>query len=165
MEWIWGSNPLQSSPIRSLLTYNSLTYSILYTKALAGKLIMSVRTVRAQRVVLDKAKAELSADEAAYSQLVDRVDLALLACLAKTLVWPKELPFYEVLVFDAKIAACREALDGSPRAAIKRALSRLHDYLACECCDQVEGQDDGAGIPAISGERRGDQCTGHVDAF
>lgn len=53
--------------------------------------------------------------------------------LAKTLVRPKE-------VFDAKIAACREALDGSPRAAIERALSRPHDYLACECCDQVEGQ-------------------------
>lgn len=92
-------------------------------------------TVRAQRVVLDKAKAELSTDEAAYSQLVDRADLALLACLAKTLVRPKELPFYEVLVFDAKTAACREALGGSPRAAIERALSRPHDYLACECCD------------------------------
>ena len=29
----------------------------------------------------------------------------------------------------------REALGGSPRAAIERALSRPHDYLACECCD------------------------------
>ncbi|OCK94212.1 uncharacterized protein K441DRAFT_562430, partial [Cenococcum geophilum 1.58] len=48
--------------------------------------------------------------------------------------------FYEVLVFDAKIAACREALGGSPRAAIERALSRPHDYLACECCDRVEVQ-------------------------
>ena len=76
-----------------------------------------------------------SIDEAAYSQLIDRVDLALLACLAKTLVRPKELPFYEVLVFDAKTTACREALGGSPRAAIERALSRPHDYLACECCD------------------------------
>lgn len=43
-------------------------------------------------------------------------------------------------VFDTKIAACRGALGGSPRAAIERALSRPHDYLACECCDQVEGQ-------------------------
>lgn len=45
-----------------------------------------------------------------------------------------------MFVFDAKIAAFREALGGSPRAAIERALSCPRDYLACECCDQVEGQ-------------------------
>ena len=90
-------------------------------------------TVVGQKVSLSKHKATLSAEDAAYSKLVDRVDAALRDFLTKSLIRPKDLCLHEVLIFDT-VKSCRDALGPAPRQTVERALSSPHDYLACDCC-------------------------------
>ena len=98
-----------------------------------------VRTsVVAHKVVLNKSKAKLSDADAAYSELAERIEHTLSTTLVAKLVSPRALPFSEAFIYDNK-SAVREAFGGAPRAAIERALSRPHDYLACTCCDVHDG--------------------------
>jgi len=94
-------------------------------------------TVIAQKVSLSKHKSTLSKEDAAYSTLVDRIDLLLKEYFAKNLIHPKSLPLHEIFLFDIKSPA-REVFAPAPRQAIERALSAPHDYLDCECCDGRE---------------------------
>ena len=95
-------------------------------------------TVIAQRVTLSKSKSALSVQDAAYSKIVNSVDLTLREFLTRNIVFPRELIFNEVLVFDPK-SSCRDVLGPSPRQAVEHALSMPHDYLACECCEGGNG--------------------------
>lgn len=95
-------------------------------------------TVVGQKVSLSKFKVKLSTQDAAYSKIVNQIDLTLKEFLTRNIIFPKELILHEILVFDSK-ASCRDVLGPSPRQAIERALSSPHDYLACECCDGTEG--------------------------
>lgn len=99
-----------------------------------------VRTlVKGQKVVLDKENKNIDPLVTEYTKLVDRVDLILVSCMTKTIIAPRDICFHEALVFDGK-STFRDVLGGAPRAALERALSRPHDYLACACCDVQEGQ-------------------------
>ena len=95
-------------------------------------------TVVAQKVSLSKHKAALSKQDTEYSKLVNRIDSKLREYFTAHIVDPKELPLYEVLIFDSK-APCRDALGPAPRQVLERALSNPYDYLACECCEGSEG--------------------------
>ncbi|MCJ1242868.1 hypothetical protein MMC30_000064 [Trapelia coarctata] len=94
-------------------------------------------TVIAQKVSLSKHKSTLSKEDAAYSHLVDRIDLRLKNYLSKSLIHPKSLPLHEIFLFDIKSPA-REVFAPAPRQALERALSAPHDYLDCDCCDGRE---------------------------
>ncbi|MCJ1232868.1 hypothetical protein MMC14_000822 [Varicellaria rhodocarpa] len=91
-------------------------------------------TIVAQKVSLSKHKATLSKQDAAYSQLVARVDTALRTYFNEYLIDPKDLVFHEIFIHDAR-ASCRDVFMPAPRRAIERALSAPHDYLNCECCE------------------------------
>ena len=95
-------------------------------------------TVVAQKVSLSTHKEALSAQDAEYSKLVNRVDRELRGFFTKNLIRPKDLCFHEILIFDSK-NACRDALGPAPRQVVERALSSPHDYLACDCCANKEG--------------------------
>lgn len=105
-------------------------------------------TVKDQKVILDKASRVLDPQTAEYTRIVDRVNLMFTSYMAKALISPKDICFYEILIFDAR-AAIRDAVGSAPRASLERALSRPHDYLACSCCDVMEGQL-GANQPATA---------------
>lgn len=94
-------------------------------------------TVVAQKVELSKQTSSLSQQDKAYSQIVNRVDVALRAYFAERLINPKDLFLHEVLIYDAK-SPYRDVFMPRPRFAVERALSSPHDYLGCECCDPVE---------------------------
>lgn len=94
-------------------------------------------TIIAQKVSLSKHKSTLSTEDAAYSQLIDRIDLLLRDIFAKSFIHPKSLPLHEIFLFDIKSPA-REVFAPAPRQAVERALSAPHDYLDCECCDGRE---------------------------
>ena len=95
-------------------------------------------TVVGQKVSLSKHQEALSKQDAEYSKLVNRIDLELRGFFTKYLVRPKDLCLHEILVFDSR-NQCREALRPAPRQTVERALSRPHDYLACDCCTGEEG--------------------------
>ena len=88
-----------------------------------------------QKVQLKRRRAALSKHDASYSMIVDRVNDYLSAFFSQYLIDPKDLPLHEVLLVDSR-KACKEAFAPAPRAAVERALSAPHDYLACECCPE-----------------------------
>lgn len=108
-------------------------------------------TVVAQKVHLSKHKAELSKQDAAYTDLLRSFTDVLEAYFHDTLVNYKDLPFHEIFVYDLK-SPHREVFTPRPRHAIERALASPHDYLDCECCAPEAGQEAGlsASQPATS---------------
>jgi origin recognition complex subunit 3 len=98
----------------------------------------SVRTtVVAQKVLLSKHKAALSEQDKAYSEIVARFYQQLESYFRFSLIDPKSLFLYEVLVFDLK-SPLTDVFQPKPRLAIERALATPHDYLGCECCGNTQ---------------------------
>lgn len=95
-------------------------------------------TVVAQKVSLSKNTATLSAQDSAYTKIVDRIYAILCSYFESTLVNPQDLFLNEIFIFDSK-SPQREVFTPKPRYAIERALSSPHDYLGCDCCGGSEG--------------------------
>ena len=95
-------------------------------------------TVVAQKVSLSRNTATLSAQDSAYTKLVDRIHTILSAYFETTLINPQALFLNEILIFDSK-SPHREVFTPKPRFALERALSSPHDYLGCDCCAGSEG--------------------------
>lgn len=94
-------------------------------------------TVVAQKVSLSKNTSNLSAQDTAYTKLVDRVFAELQSYFENTLINPQDLFLNEILIYDSK-SPHRDVFNPRPRHAIERALSSPHDYLGCECCGGAE---------------------------
>ena len=94
-------------------------------------------TVVAQKVSLSKNTSNLSAQDATYTKLVDRVVTQLQNYFENTLINPQDLFLNEILIYDSK-SPHRDVFNPRPRHAIERALSSPHDYLGCECCGGAE---------------------------
>ncbi|PVH98589.1 hypothetical protein DM02DRAFT_42965 [Periconia macrospinosa] len=100
----------------------------------------SVRTtVIAQKVLLSKHKATLSAQDKAYSDLVARLFDELDKYFTSAFIDPRALFLSEVLMYDLK-SPHTEVFQPKPRFAIERALASPHDYLGCSCCDRSQGE-------------------------
>lgn len=101
----------------------------------------SVRTtVVAQKVLLSKHKAALSEQDRAYSDLVGRFHDELEAYFDSSFIDPKSLVFAEILIYDLK-SPHLEVFQPKPRMAVERALASPHDYLGCDCCSGVDGNE------------------------
>ena len=94
-------------------------------------------TVIAQKVSLSKSTSNLSAQDAAYTKIADRVFEYLQSYFENTLINPQDLFFNEVLIYDSK-SPHRDVFSPRPRHAIERALNSPYDYLGCECCGGAE---------------------------
>ena len=110
-------------------------------------------TVISQRITLAKSQSTLSPLDSEYSRLTTQVHAHLRNYFTSALVQPREIPLYEVLVFDAKTAVTG-ALGAAPRRAMERAMERPGDYLDCECCRDTH---DGNGVDR---QRAGGQLGG-----
>ena len=95
-------------------------------------------TIVAQKVSLSKNSATLSAEDAAYTKIVDRAYTLLSEFFQATFINPKDLFLHEVFIYDSK-SPHRDVFTSKPRFAIERALSSPHDYLACDCCGGADG--------------------------
>ncbi|KLU84181.1 origin recognition complex subunit [Magnaporthiopsis poae ATCC 64411] len=104
-------------------------------------------TVVAQKVQLSRDTAALSEDDKAFSKLVDRLTDALtehLACEA-----PREFFLHEAWLYDYE-SPHQDIFVPAPGAALERALSRPHDYLACSCCSTTPAGGLASTMPATS---------------
>ena len=90
-------------------------------------------TVVAQKVSLSKNISKLSAQDSAYTKIVDRIYNSLCSYFETALINPQDLFLNEILILDSK-SPHREVFTPKPRFAIERALSSPHDYLGCDCC-------------------------------
>ncbi|KAJ4372501.1 Origin recognition complex subunit 3 [Neocucurbitaria cava] len=97
-------------------------------------------TVVAQKVLLSKHKAALSEQDKAYSDLVGRFHDELEQYFAWAFIDPRTLFLSEILIYDLK-SPHTEVFQPKPRLAIERALASPHDYLGCDCCSGVEGNE------------------------
>lgn len=97
-------------------------------------------TVVAQKVLLSKHKAALSEQDKAYSDLVGRFHDALEMYFQSAFIDPQTLFLSEVLIYDLK-SPHTEVFQPKPRFAIERALATPHDYLGCDCCSGVDGNE------------------------
>ena len=95
-------------------------------------------TVVAQKVSLSRNAAEMSLQDTAYTEIIDRTYDSLLTYFQNTFINPSDLFLNEVFIFDSK-SPHRDVFTPKPRFAIERALSSPHDYLGCECCSSGEG--------------------------
>lgn len=93
-------------------------------------------TVVAQKVELSAQSSTLSPQDLAYSEIVDRTHNLMRQYLRITLVNPADIFLHEILVHDLK-SPLRDVFAPKPRAAVERALSSPHDYLGCDCCDNL----------------------------
>ena len=95
-------------------------------------------TVVAQKVSLSKNTSTLSAQDSAYTKIVDHIHTNLRSYFNSSLVNPQDLFLNEILIFDSK-SPHREVFAPKPRYAVERALNSPHDYLGCDCCGGSEG--------------------------
>ena len=95
-------------------------------------------TVISLNVSLSKKYYTLSAQDSAYTKIVDRIYMILCNYFEYALINPQDLFLNEILIFDSK-SPHQEVFIAKPRYAIERALSSPHDYLDCDCCGGSDG--------------------------
>lgn len=95
-------------------------------------------TVIAQKVELSRHAAKVTAQEAAYTKVIDKFIAELEGFIESRLIDPHELFLHEAFIYDVK-SLHREVFTPHPRFATERALSSSHDYLGCGCCDSAAG--------------------------
>ena len=93
-------------------------------------------TIVAQKVELSRHAAKITADEAAYTKIVDDFVAKVELFFKSSFVNPQQVLLHEVFIYDVKTLH-REVFMPRPRFAIERALSSPHDYLGCICCDSA----------------------------
>ncbi|KAI0008029.1 origin recognition complex subunit 3 N-terminus-domain-containing protein [Xylariaceae sp. FL0662B] len=94
-------------------------------------------TVVAQKVQLSQDTADLTSEDKAYTNLIDKLvdHLQVVLCCEKA----EDVPFSEIWLFNSK-TPYRDVFIPRPRVSLERALSRPHDYLSCSCCKIQEDQ-------------------------
>lgn len=95
-------------------------------------------TVVAQKVSLSKNTSTLSAQDSAYTKIVDRIYILLCKYFETALINPQDLFFNEILIFDSK-SPHRDVFTPKSPFATERALGSPHDYLGCDCCGESAG--------------------------
>ncbi|EFX00823.1 origin recognition complex subunit [Grosmannia clavigera kw1407] len=112
-------------------------------------------TVVAQKVQLSRDSAALTAEDQAFTELVDRTADLVVAEMDAEAAEPREargareakpatppasaLWLQEVWLYDAR-TPYRDVFIPRPVLVLERALSRPHDYLACQCCGGDESR-------------------------
>lgn len=104
-------------------------------------------TVIAQKVQLSRDESNLTAEDKAFTDLID----SLLNALADTICCkPAEgILLHELWMYESK-SPHKDVFIPRPGAIFDRALSRPHDYLACSCCSKVVDGGNAATLPATS---------------
>lgn len=97
-------------------------------------------TVVAQKVLLSKHTAALSEQDKEYSDLVATFHDHLERHFESAFIDPQSLFPCEVLIYDLK-SPHTEVFQPRPRFAVERALATPHDYLGCDCCSGVDGNE------------------------
>ncbi|OIW35363.1 hypothetical protein CONLIGDRAFT_639649 [Coniochaeta ligniaria NRRL 30616] len=103
-------------------------------------------TVVAQKVQLSQDSAQLTDEDKSFTKLIDNFEEELTSEIIVIRVHESFLN--EAWVYDFKCPD-QDVFIPRPGATVKRALSRPHDYLACECCKQTNG-DTAATLPATA---------------
>ena len=94
-------------------------------------------TVIAQKVELSTHTASISAEEKAYSDILDRFVDWIETYMKENLVSIHDMLFSEIIIYDTIYADSAVFLPKA-RAAAERALLAPQDYLNCDCCSQRE---------------------------
>lgn len=103
-------------------------------------------TVVAQKVQLSQDTAKLTADDNAFTGIIDRLEDILTQAIRSTKA--EEKLFHETWLFDFQ-SPIRDVFIPRPGTTVERALSRPHDYLNCSCCRKAKG-DTAASLPATA---------------
>lgn len=104
-------------------------------------------TVVAQKVQLSQDVSNLTGEDKAFTELVDRLVEFLattISCKAVDTVFLHELWLY------GSKSPHKDVFIPRPGAIFERALSRPHDYLTCVCCSTVVDGGNSATLPATS---------------
>lgn len=104
-------------------------------------------TVIAQKVQLSQDSSNLTQEDKAFTELVDK----LVEFLATTIFCQAAdtLLFHELWMYESKLPH-KDVFIPRPGAILVRALSRPHDYLGCECCSKIVDGGNGATLPITS---------------
>jgi origin recognition complex subunit 3 len=103
-------------------------------------------TVVAQKVQLSQDSAQLTEEDKAFTELLKGIE-TLLGTEISIFDVHRGL-FSETWVYDSR-SPDRDVFNPQPGTAVERGLVRPHDYLACECCSNVDG-DTSATLPATA---------------
>lgn len=95
-------------------------------------------TVIAQKVQLSRDTADLSNEDKAYTELIDRL-VQEVSLILKFPPKVEDVFLHEVWLYDIK-TPYRDVFIPRPRAIVERALLRPHDYLSCSCCQSREDE-------------------------
>jgi origin recognition complex subunit 3 len=99
-------------------------------------------TVVAHKVELSRHKANISEEDAAYSEVIDNFHDWLADYLHHSLLPASEIPFSEILLYDSR-GPDKAVFMPKHRYVVERALSSPHDYLNCNCCKNTARDDTG----------------------
>jgi origin recognition complex subunit 3 len=90
-------------------------------------------TVVAHKVELSRHRANMSADDAAYSKIVDQFHDWMATYMDEKLVAASDILLNEIVMYDGR-GPDKAVFMPRNRFVVERALSSPHDYLSCECC-------------------------------
>lgn len=111
------------------------------SKPLRSEFSITADTLRisivSRKAGLHKQKSTFSDEELKYSKLLLAFHDALYQHFEKIFADPNSLPFIETILFDYR-AMHRSAFMPRTRQVIDRALTSPHDYLNCDCCQDIE---------------------------
>jgi origin recognition complex subunit 3 len=98
-------------------------------------------TAVSKKIQLNAHKSGLTKLDSEYSQLVTKVHDAIAEFLEDTLHPIADVFLHELFFYDLP-SPHKDVFAPRARAAVERALSRPVDYLACDCCQEMEEGDD-----------------------
>lgn len=98
-------------------------------------------TAVSKKIQQSQHKLELSKDEIAYTQIVQKVHDILSEYFEYNFQEMKSFCLYDVFFYDLN-SPHGEVFAPRARATIERALSRPVDYLGCECCELSSAESD-----------------------
>lgn len=111
------------------------------SKPLRSEFSITADTLRisvvSRKAGLHKQKSTFSDEESEYSKLLLAFHDALQQHFEKVFVDTASLPFVEAILFDYR-GMHRSAFMPRTRQVIDRALTSPHDYLNCDCCQDIE---------------------------
>lgn len=104
-------------------------------------------TVVAQKVQLSQDESNLTNEDKGFTELLDRLTKFL---SSKISCRPAETNFLnELWMYESK-SPYKDVFIPRPGTIFERALSRPHDYLACNCCSDVTDGGNSAMLPTTS---------------
>jgi origin recognition complex subunit 3 len=130
--------------VKSLQDRSAKNGTVLRSKYSAQSRVLRT-TVVAQKVQLSHDSAKLTDEDKAFTAIVKKLE-NLLVVEVSCLTTGGFLA--EAWEYDSK-SPNRDVFIPRPGTTIERALSRPHDYLACKCCSNIDG-DTAATLPAAA---------------